>query len=351
MEVDLIESGVYIMLIQKYLLNRALNPKPLLHLLLVEGPLRWNYAFPRRTQIIIENLERIPQDRAVILAMNHTNIYNYVPFLYQLFREYKAQPERGFPSFAFWAKAHFFHHPLAGKLLATANVIPLPSRGYLLAHDFQDTFDRIPTHAEYRLLRDLIDRRIELDPFLVQANRDLVRFVTTPHGEFDPHIQSYYAFIERQYNRLMRLVTRTSEQALLKQRINLLIFPEGGISFRLRQGQVGLAQIALKTGAPIVPIGANGLDKLYPDLWPFSRGGQALYRVGQPLSVADELAPFAINQPFEPFSRAAQNKFGDRFRAATDLIMERINALLDPPYQFSPDAPPPERQGAERFVW
>ena len=338
------------MLIRKYLENRVLQPKPFVHLALVNTIVYWNFSFLRKTRVIIENPDRIPQDRAVIFAMNHTNIYNYVPFLYQLFQAYKADPTRPFPSFALWAKAHFFHHPLAGKFLAAANVIPLPSRGYLLSKDFKDTCKRLPDDREYRLLRDLADGDLSLDKFFAQANDDLKRFVTTPHGEFHPQLQPYDQFVESLYNELMGLVAQISQDALLKQRISLLIFPEGGISICLRQGQIGLAQIALKTGAPVVPIGANGLDKLYPGMLPFSRGGQALYRVGRPLSTADDLAPFVTDELFTPFTQVAKAKFGDHFRAATDLVMDRLNALLDPPYQFSPNAPPLERQGARRFV-
>ena len=338
------------MLIRKYLENRHLNPKPFMHIALVESLIRWDYAFPRKTRIIIENLERLPQDRAAIIAMNHTNIYNYVPFLYQLYQEYRAGSDRPFPSYAFWSKARFFHNPLAGRFLAAGNVLPLPSRGYVLAKDFKDTCGRVPNDLEYRLLRDLVDETIDQDQFLAQASAILKQFVTTPHGLFNPAEQLYAAYIETQFETLMQMVTRISERALLEQGINILIFPEGGTSVRLQPGQVGLAQLALKTGAPIVPVAGNGLDHLYPDVRPFSQGGQAVYRVGRPLTPEDELAPVAINEPFEPFTRAARDKYNHHFHAVTALVMARLNELLDPPYQFSLDAAQPARKGAKRFV-
>jgi hypothetical protein len=45
-----------------------------------------------------------------------------------------------------------------------------------------------------------------------------------------------------------------------------------------------------------------------------------------------------IAEPFTPFTRTAQAQFDAQFRAATDLIMSRINDLLDPAYQFQPDS-------------
>lgn len=338
------------MIIRKRLENLTLKSKPFIHMALASTLVAWDFSIPPKTEVIIENLDRIPQDRAVIFVMNHPNIYNYLPFLFKLIQLHKKNPTGPFPSVAPWAKARFFHHPLAGKFLTAANVIPLPSQGYLLSKDFKNTLKRVPDDAEYRLLRDLSDGQLSLSECLSQADDDLARFVTTPHGEFDPRVQPYDQFIRNLYYDLMGLVVRISQKALLTQKISLLIFPEGTTSLSLRKGQIGVAQMALKTQAPVIPVGANGLDKLYPGLSPFSRGGQALYRIGYPLSIADDLAPFAVTEPFTPFTPMATAKFGDRFRAATDLIMDRLNNLLDPPYQFSPDAPPSELRGARRFV-
>ena len=336
--------------ISRYLENRTLHPRPWAHSALVEGFVRWTFAFPRKTRVRIENLAHLPQDRPAIVVMNHTNIYNYVPFLAQLYWEYRADPQWPFPAYGFWAKARFFHQPLAGRFLTACNVLPLPSRGYLISKDFKDSCGRAPNHSQYRLLRDLVDGTVDRADFLRQADEALRAFVTKPHNQFDPDRQAYADFIEQQYERLMGLVMRISEQALLKQGINILIFPEGGTSTRLRQGQVGVAQLALKTNAPVVPVAGNQLDLLYPNLLPFSRGGEAVYRVGEPLTTADVLAPCAIDQPFVPFSRAAQLAYQDNFRTATGLIMARLNELLDPAYQYAADAPPPKRQGANRFV-
>jgi hypothetical protein len=204
------------------------------------------------------------------------------------------------------------------------------------------------THDEYRLLRDWVNGSISQEEFIGRADDELVHFVTTAHGDFDPQQQTYAEFIETQYGALMALVVEISEDALLNKNLSLLIFPQGTRSIRLLPGHIGLAQIALKTRVPVIPVGCNGSDKCYRGASPFSAGGDIVYRVGEPMTVDGDLAPFAIDQPYTPFTREAETRFGAQFRGATDLIMGRINDLLDPEYQFDPDAI--SRQGTGRFV-
>ena len=98
----------------------------------------------------------------------------------------------------------------------------------------------------------------------------------------------------------------------------LLLFPEGT---RSRDGALqtprdGLALLALRTGATIVPIGLSNTNRLWPRgrkprFW---RSGHVTVRVGKPFRLADELPP--------DLSRK------DAKSQATDLIMRRIAALL-----------------------
>jgi 1-acyl-sn-glycerol-3-phosphate acyltransferase len=79
----------------------------------------------------------------------------------------------------------------------------------------------------------------------------------------------------------------------------------------------GLAMLALRTGATIVPIGISNTDRLWPKGRPIPRpGGHVSMRVGAPFRIADLLPP-------ELDRKAAK-------RLATTLIMRRIAALLDP---------------------
>lgn len=116
----------------------------------------------------------------------------------------------------------------------------------------------------------------------------------------------------------------------------LLIFPEGTRSptGALQEAKDGLATLALRTGAAIVPIGVNNSDAV----WPKGRRLPAplprrtiRVRVGEPFRVGDHVPPDADR-------RVAKG-------LATAAIMARIAALLDPRhrgrYAASPAEAPP----------
>jgi 1-acyl-sn-glycerol-3-phosphate acyltransferase len=99
----------------------------------------------------------------------------------------------------------------------------------------------------------------------------------------------------------------------------LMIFPEGTRSptGELQKPKDGLAMLALRTGAPVIPIGIADTDKVWPRGRLLPRpGGHATMRVGRPFRPADELP--------EGLDRKAAKA------AATDLIMRRIAAELPP---------------------
>jgi 1-acyl-sn-glycerol-3-phosphate acyltransferase len=111
---------------------------------------------------------------------------------------------------------------------------------------------------------------------------------------------------------------RTAERVLREGHI-LMIFPEGTRSptGELQKPKDGLAMLALRTGAPIVPIGISNTDRVWPKGKLLPRPGRhATMRVGHAFRLADEL-PAGLDR------KSAKT-------AATDLIMRRIAALLDP---------------------
>jgi cytidylate kinase len=113
-----------------------------------------------------------------------------------------------------------------------------------------------------------------------------------------------------------RLATRILERGYV-----LLIFPEGTRSptGALQVAKDGMAQLALRTGAQILPIGINDSDLLWPKRRklpsPFPRR-RILVRIGEPFRVADIVAAGTDR-------RAAKT-------AATTAIMGRIAELLEP---------------------
>jgi 1-acyl-sn-glycerol-3-phosphate acyltransferase len=111
---------------------------------------------------------------------------------------------------------------------------------------------------------------------------------------------------------------RTAQRILDAGQV-LLLFPEGTRSRdgSLQKPRDGLAVLALRTGATVVPIGISDTDRVWkrgqklPRPWP---GGHVTVRIGTPFRVADELPP-------DLDRKQAKSK-------ATDLIMRRIAALL-----------------------
>jgi len=113
----------------------------------------------------------------------------------------------------------------------------------------------------------------------------------------------------------------------------LMVFPEGTRSptAELQTPKDGLAMLALRTNATIVPIGVSNTDAVWPKGSFLPRpGGHATMRIGQPFRLGDVL-------PADLSRKAAKT-------TATEVIMRRIAALLDPrhrgPYVIEPaDAP------------
>jgi 1-acyl-sn-glycerol-3-phosphate acyltransferase len=100
----------------------------------------------------------------------------------------------------------------------------------------------------------------------------------------------------------------------------LFVFPEGTRSRdgALQPARDGAAVLALRTGAPIVPIAIAGSYERWPRGQKIPHpGGRVTIRVGRPFRLADELPADLDRKSATPM--------------ATDLIMRRIAALLPEP--------------------
>ncbi len=101
----------------------------------------------------------------------------------------------------------------------------------------------------------------------------------------------------------------------------LAVFPEGTRSRTggLQEAKDGLAILALRTGAPILPVGLAGTDRFWPRGRLLPRpGGEVVLRVGRPFHLPEAGS--------EGDRRAAQH-------AATEEIMRRIALLLPPEHR------------------
>ncbi len=301
----------------------------------------------RNLKIVFEGAENF-LDQPVIFIMNHTDRYNYWPFQYHLYNGTDHNAKYRYTTT--WVKGKYYEHPLMAKFMNAANNIPIPSRGYLLVKDFELLYkSKEMNNDEYRALRDYVDNKISKGETEKKNLERIVKLITTPHGDFDPDKEDYRDYIRELFTRMMSKVRELNEDALFNKKLNLIIFPEGTRSKRLKKGHIGASEVALSSKVPVIPIGSNGCDKCYPGNLPIvTKNCTVVYRIGKPLTIDGELAPFKIDEDFVPFTPEAEAKYRDKFEGATELMMSKINDLLDPEYKMADDID--NDSGAKRFV-
>ena len=320
------------MLTLERLSNVRLHRRSLGQRLMANLVLAWDYRLPRPTRIKLEGLEHLP-DTPVIFAMNHTDRYNYWPFQYATYR-------KGLPMTCTWVKGKYYENPAMGWFMDHCNNIPVPSKGYLITVQMRQATGKVPEGKSHRALRTLLDTGALPD----DAAPDVHAFLTSQGGA-----EAWRATLERLYEDMMAAVVDLNRQAL-DVGCNIIIFPQGTRSIRLSKGRVGLAQLSQHLGATIVPVGCNGSDAVYPGSSPFAKGGRIVYRIGAPLPVDHpDLAPHRVTADFQPFTTSA-DPHRPAFEAITAVVMDRINDLLDPQYQFGADDASDGVKGAKRFL-
>lgn len=311
-----------------------LHARPWAQRWLADWFLRFDY---RKLDLVVEGLDRLP-DRPVILALNHTDDFSYWPFQYSMHRAFERYT-------ASWVKGKNFEGIGLSTFMRVTNNIPIASRGYLLTRDFVSTVGRRPTDAEYRLLRDALNAGTpadgDLPRELLERPRDILG------RRFEPAREHYIEAMDALFDTMMERAVALNARAL-ELGTDLLIYPQGSRSIRLSQGHGGIGQVALHLDATIVPVGVSGGDKAYPTRSPFCRPARVVYRVGEPIEPAD-LAHLKPSEPYKPFSRAA-SAHADAFQAVADLVVSRINDLVDEPYRFADGRDTDGVTGTARFL-
>lgn len=101
---------------------------------------------------------------------------------------------------------------------------------------------------------------------------------------------------------------------VLRQGLLFGIYPEGTRSpdGRLYRGRTGVGWLALRSGAPVIPVAMMGTDKLLPPGRRFPRPRSIEIRVGKPLTFSD----------FSSEAAGARER-----RAVTDRVIEAIGEL------------------------
>ncbi len=325
-------------------MNRiSLSGRPLGQRLVAAGVLRPNYTLAR-TRIVFEGEERMP-DEPVIFALNHTDRYNYWPFQYALWRRHGRFT-------ATWVKGKYYENVFVGRFMELTNNLPTVSRGYIITRDFVSTLGRRPTNEEYAALRARVDAEAAgeehppdeglIPPELLERPRDMLG------RTFDPGRESYAAGICAVFAAMMGRFVELHEEAFAEG-LDILVFPQGTRSIRLSKGHIGMAQVALRYRKTIVPVGCSGSDRVYPGSNPFARGGKITYRFGVPIPY-EEMSPFHVPEPFTPFDLRDERTHRERFQGLTDLVMGRIDELVDPPYRFADDGESGGVSGSNRFI-
>jgi 1-acyl-sn-glycerol-3-phosphate acyltransferase len=312
-----------------------LRRRPLAQSVIAELFLRVDY---RKLDIVIEGLERLPAG-PVIYAMNHTDNFNYWPFQYEIRRKLRRYT-------ASWVKGKNYENRVSSTFMQLTNNIPLASRGYIQTRDASNVLGRRPTNDEYRALREAVDVGDPVDGAIPRAILDTPR--TILGRRFDPAREHYVEAVDSLFNEMIRRFVALNEEAMAIG-LDLLVYPQGSRSIRLSRGHIGLGQMALHLGATIVPVGCSNGDLVYPSRSPVCKPGQIIYRIGTPIP-PEELAPFAIEGGFTPFDRHAEHKYRDRFQGVVDLVMGRIDGLVDERHRFSDDGRSDGARGTDRFL-
>jgi 1-acyl-sn-glycerol-3-phosphate acyltransferase len=310
-----------------------LSDRPLGQRIVANLGLSIDFRFPRKTEVVLENEEWLPQDGGCFLAMNHTDRYNYWPLQYKMYR-------RGLPFTATWVKGKYYENSVMARFMDLTNNIPIPSRGFVLITEFRKQTSRVPSDAEYRLLKRLAD-----NPQLREEDDAILRKAMGQSAStFGAHCQAVF-------DEMIDEVIALNRQALWEKKLNVLVFPSGTRSKRVLPARTGIIQMAQHLGASIIPIGCSGCDKIYPGSSPFAKGGRVTYRAGLPLTVEGEaFGKYRVPKEIRPLTKEAEEAYGVNYEAMAAILTGRINDLVDPEYRSGNDASTDQSQGTKRFV-
>ena len=307
-----------------------------------------NYESVPGVKIRFEGTENIP-DEPCIFAMNHTDRYNYFPFQYKLWRI-----KNRFT--ATWVKGKYYENAAVATFMEKMNQLPTISRGYLITRDFLEVLKRAPTSEEYSRLRDWVDESYEIG---ATAHREESFWESLPRAlfdenrnvlgrEFQPEKETYPDYVNATFQLMMKLFVGLNQQAH-DVGLDILIFPQGTRSKRLLPSHTGIAELAFYLKCPVVPIGCNGSDQVYPGSSPFGKKGECIYRIGEAIQYGS-IPEYKLDEEFDPFTKEAEIKFGSHFESFAEAVTRRINPLLDEAYQIDDQSKLPDDREAKRFL-
>jgi 1-acyl-sn-glycerol-3-phosphate acyltransferase len=289
------------------------------------------------THVALEGIEHFPTTSAV-LACNSTHKMDWF-----FFQEFFMNLGLRAPIIS---KGKNWHEPTARFGCHFLDALPMVSRGYILSVDLQDVLGERPDEALYRRIRAYVDHDEHPgdDPVtcrILTEQRDILG------ATFSPTHTTYREFIRELYYRFQHEHLLRMSRDMVHQNHHIHIYPQGTVSSRLSRGRIGAVELALALGIPIVPIGLSGApDVFVNDSLPLLKGGEVTMRVGEPMYLDEVDVP----DDFKPFHPDHEERYREPLQLATDEFMERLNALLDPPYQWADTRQSDGKQGIKRFI-
>ena len=270
-----------------------------------------------RTRVVAENFDRLDA-RPMIIATNSTQNQDFMAI-----RLLAGQRNVKMVTVT---KAKNYHSRIMAFALERLGVVPIASKGYFILVDAIATLGRRPTDAQYRALRDHLERDTAIDdaelaPVLHRARPIFGR-------AFDPQQTSWRALVRSIYQDSLSETVRLSGEAVQAGH-HVQMYPEGTVSRRLGRGRNGAVQLAHALDLAILPVGMSGCPEAFIGTSPMVRGGEIRLRVGEPIALPKGLLPSDF-RPFDPVHEAAHQASLQR---VTDEVMGQLNALVDPPYR------------------
>lgn len=286
-------------------------------------------------EVRIHGRERLGRE-PVLIACNATHQYDLVAIRYAF--------RNSGHDVVTLSKGKNYHGLAMRTFCVKLGSVPLVSRGYIIVMDFAAVHGRRPDEVEYRAIRRHLDGHAALPDgpvFEVLATRPR----TILGRPFSPSIEDYRGALAGLYAEMMGRTLELCRRVMAAGH-DVQIFPQGSSSTRLSEGRIGAVQVAHALGVPLLPIGVSGCLTVFPRHRSLTMApGLVDMRVGDPLRLALD-----VPDRFRPFDPEHEREFVAPLRAATDQLMEGINALLDPEYQWAPDRRSDGAAGVRRFA-
>jgi 1-acyl-sn-glycerol-3-phosphate acyltransferase len=297
---------------------------------------KYIFGYGWKAKVVYENLENIPKEPCIWVS-NHVHYYDWWPFRCYL-------EEWGYPATSI-AKPRPYQYPAARWFLNTAGNIPIASRGYIIAADFKQIIGRKPSNEEFNALNNCIRKDAPLPdtPEFKKIQMGPRNILGVP---YDPTVQNYSEALQNCYWKMGQESIRII-QDVVDIGLSIHIYPQGLFSTRLTKGRIGALQLAAQTGLPILPIGFNGYQKVYPNpKSPFCRKGTLTYRIGEVYQPDLSELP----KDFTAFHPKYEREYKVPLERETQIAMNKINDLLEPENQWDSHPEGDGFKGNDRFL-